>query len=284
MLAAGAATAVAAATTAPAFADHSVAEIEARYDRRIGLYARNLQTGRTLTHRADERFGMCSTFKTFEVAALLDGRLITPDRHALDRRVHYPPSLVAGDVWAPLTREWFAQDYVPTLREVAEAAIRDSDNGAANLVLQYIGGPAAVTDFVRGIGDRVTRLDRWEPDMSEYEPGQVLDTSTPRSIGHSYQELLLGRTLGRTDRAVLTDWMLGNRTDPPFGKALPAGWRLADKTGSGGYATRNDVGIAWTDQDVPILISCMTRADSDDVERLDEPLIDTFALCVDRLA
>lgn len=256
----------------------AVARLEERHQRRIGLYAKNLKTGQTLTHRQDERFAMCSTFKPLAVAALLDGRLITPDPRVLQRRVPYPPSLVAGDLWAPMTRAWFEQGYVPTMAEVCEASVRDSDNGAANLVLQHIGGPSAVTDYVRDIGDRVTRLDQWEPDMSEFEPGKLLDTSTPRAIGTSYVTLLMGRALGPKERRLLTRWMVGNRTEPPFRTVLPDGWTLADKTGSGGHASRNDVGIAWTDRGVPILVSCMTRSDDPEAERLDQPVADAFAL------
>lgn len=264
--------------------DGAFARLEERHQRRVGLFAKNLRTGRTLTHRAGERFAMCSTFKVFAVAALLDGRLITPDPKVLGRRAPFPPSLVAGDVWAPTTRAWFERGHVPTMAEVCEAAVRDSDNGAANLVLQHIGGPAAVTAYVRGIGDRITRLDRWEPDMSEYEPGQQLDTSTPQAIGTSYVNLVLGRALGRRQRDLLTGWMLSNSTNPPFRTVLPRGWTIADKTGGGGYATRNDVGIAWTDRGVPILVSCLTRADDPAAERIDEPLADVFALAARTLA
>ncbi|MFC7624666.1 class A beta-lactamase [Microlunatus sp. GCM10028923] len=279
------AAALAAAVTLPgtARADSAIEALEAKHDRRIGLYAKNLRTGRELSHRPDERFALCSTFKTLAVSAALDGRLVTPDRHAQRRPVHYPPSLVAGDVWAPYTRKWFAEGYVPTFAEVCEVAVRDSDNGAANLVVQAIGGPAAVTRFVRDLGDEVTRLDRWEPDMSEYEPGQVLDTSTPRALGTSYAELILGRGLRPKERETITGWLLGNRADPPFRKGLPEGWTLADKTGSGSYATRNDVGIAWNERKDPILVSCLTRADDPEATRKDEPLTEAFVHCVEQL-
>ncbi|WP_408899165.1 class A beta-lactamase [Nocardioides sp. R1-1] len=268
-----------AATVDPA----GIREIEQRHDRRVGVFAQNLQTGRTLAHRAEERFVMCSTFKTFAVGALLDRRLVTPDPRVLERRVSYPPSLVAGDIWAPATRRWLADDHQPTWREVAEAAVRDSDNGAANLVLQHIGGPEAVTRLFRDLGDPVSRLDRWEPDLSTYQPGQELDTTTPRALGASFAALALGTQLRRTERSLLLGWLRGNRTDPPFRSVLPAGWTIADKTGAGGYATRNDVGIAWTPQDVPILVSCLTRAEVPDAERLDAPVAEAFTVAVEAL-
>lgn len=257
--------------------------VEERHDRRVGLYATNLRTGLTVEHRADERFVMCSTFKTFAVGALLDRRLVTPDPRFLDRRVAFPPSLVAGDIWAPATRRWLAAGYQPTLREVAGAAVRDSDNGAANVVLQHIGGPEAVTRLFGDLGDRVSRLDRWEPDLSTFVPGQVLDTTTPRALGASFVALTLGDELHPKERRMLLGWLRANTTNPPFRTALPAAWSIADKTGAGDYATRNDVGIAWTPDDVPILVSCLTRADEPDAERLDAPLAEAFTVAVEAL-
>lgn len=264
--------------------DRRIAAIEQTHDRRVGVYARNLRTGATLGHRDNERFAMCSTFKPLAVGAFLAGHTVTPDARRLERRVHYPPSLFPGEIHAPRTREWFARGYAPTMREVCEAAVRDSDNGAINLAIQTIGGPAAATSWLRGIGDTVSRSDRWEPDLSEFDPSDAADTSTPAALGSTYARLVLGTALRRPARDLLTEWLRGNRTDPPFARVLPAGWTLADKTGSGSWATRNDVGVAWTPRGVPILVACLTRADDPDADRLDAPLEDVFTTCVEALA
>lgn len=269
--------------TATVDAVDAVRVIEARHHRRVGLYARNLRTGRVLAHRADERFALCSTFKTFAVGALLDGRLVAPDRHVLDRRASYPPSLVRGDLWAPATRRWLAEGYDPTFAEVCEAALRDSDNGAANLVLQQLGGPEVVTGLFRDLGDRTSRLDRWEPDLSGYAPGQELDTSSPRALGTSLVALLRGRTLACRERERLLGWLRESRTGSPFRSVLPAGWTIADKTGSGDWATRNDVGIAWSPGGVPVLVSCLTRADAPGADRLDAPVAEAFTVALEAL-
>lgn len=282
-MAAGSVIGPTAATTAASTAD-AIAEIERRHDRRIGLYAVNLRTGRELAHRPDERFGMCSTFKTLAVAAVLAGRLVTPDPHVLGRRGYYPPSLVAGVGWAPRMQAWQDQGYAPTVAEVCEAAQADSDNAAANWILQQIGGPDAVTRLARELGDPATTLTRWEPEMSDWEPGKQADTTTPRAIGEGYVELLLGRTLNQPDRRRLTRWMLGNRTgDATLRAGLPSGWTIAEKTGSGAYGTRNDIGVAWTDGGVPILISCLTRASEAGAPILDAPLADVARHCAEIL-
>ncbi|MFC7624665.1 class A beta-lactamase [Microlunatus sp. GCM10028923] len=255
-------------------------KIESAYHRRIGLYATNLRTGRQLSHRAGERFVMCSTFKTLAVAAVLRGDLITPDRKVLDRRAHYPPSLVAGAGYAVRLQEWQDQGYAPTNAEICEVTLRDSDNAGANWLLQLIGGPAAITRLARCLGDEETGLTHWEPQLNAWQPGQLIDTTTPQAIGRTYARLLVGDGLRTAERRRLVDWMLANRTgDNTLRKGLPPGWRLADKTGTGEYGTRNDVGVAWTPSGDPILISCLTSAAEPDADPLDAPLAEVADHC-----
>lgn len=279
-LAGGAALALGAVTGTAHAEAGPLAKIEAAYDRRIGLYATNLSTGRQVTHRAAERFVMCSTFKTLAVAAVLRGDLITPDRKVLDRRAHYPPSLVAGAGYAARLQEWQDQGYVPTNAEICEVTLRDSDNAGANWLLQLIGGPTAITRLARDLGDEETGLTRWEPQLNAWQPGQLIDTTTPRSIGRTYAELLVGNGLPAPGRRRLVDWMLGNRTgNNTLRKGLPPGWRIADKTGTGEYGTRNDVGVAWTLSGDPVLISCLTSAATPHADPLDAPLAEVADHC-----
>lgn len=140
-----------------------------------------------------------------------------------------------------------------TVAELCEVAITYSDNGAANLLLRELGGPTAVTRFARSLGDRVTRLDRWEPELNSAEPWRVTDTTSPRAIGRTYARLVLGDdALNRADRELLTHWLLSNTTSGKrFRAGLPPTWTIADKTGSGSYGTTNNVGLAWTPEGTP---------------------------------
>ena len=63
-------------------------------------------------------------------------------------------------------------------------------------------------------------------------------------MGAGYRNLLTGDVLSTDGRRRLEDWMLANQTSS-MRSGLPAGWASADKTGSGGYGTTNDVGIAY---------------------------------------
>lgn len=259
----------------------AVAELERRYDLTIGLYAADLgdSTGRReLRHRDDQRFPICSVFKGFAAAAVLRDR-IRSDRQ-LDRRLHWRESDVVDN--SPITGARVADGM--TIAEVCDAALRYSDNTAGNLLLGLIGGPGGVTRFARSIGDRRTRLDRWETELNSATPGDVRDTTTPGAAGASYAQLLVGSALDPGDRWLLRAWMQGNTTSATrFRAGLPAGWTLADKTGGGEYAVNNEVGIAWSPGGTPLLIAAFTRSDDPDRTTDNEVMVDLARLAVQRL-
>ncbi|MET9764753.1 class A beta-lactamase [Streptomyces sp. NPDC006372] len=250
-------------------------EIEQEHTARLGVYARNLRTGRTVAYRAGERFPMASVFKTLAVAAVL--RDLDRDGEFLARRIHYTKDYVEESGYSPVTEVNVATGM--TVAELCDATIRFSDNTAGNLLLKELGGPTAVTRFCRSVGDRVTRLDRWEDELNSAEPWRVTDTTTPRAIGLTYARLVLGDALEPRDRARLTDWLLRNTTSVDrFRKGLPADWLLADKTGGGRYGTNNDVGITWPPDGPPIVMSVLTTQPEEDAPT-DDPLVaETAAL------
>ncbi|MDV9168922.1 class A beta-lactamase [Streptomyces sp. W16] len=260
LLTAGAATAAALLTgTTPAQASGdtgisaSLAALEEQHTARVGVFAHHLGTRKTVVHRADELFPMCSVFKTLAAAAVLRDL----DRHGevLYRVVHYTEAdLVDG---SDQTRAHLAEGM--TIEQLADVAIRFSDNGAGNLLLRELGGPTAITRFARSLGDPVTRLDRWETELNSAEPDRITDTTSPRAIGGLYRKLVLGDALRRPDRDRLTAWLLNNTTSAArFRAGLPATWTIADKTGSGDYGTANDVGIAWTQAGDPVVLAVLT--------------------------
>jgi beta-lactamase class A len=241
-------------------AEGQLRDLERKYAARLGVYARNVRTGQVVTHRADERFAMCSTFKTIAVAAVLRDQ----DRCArLDKVIHYPPADVLPV--SPVTEMNVANGM--TVGDLCAAAIQPSDNTAGNLLLRQIGGPAAVTRFFRSIGDPVSRLDRWEIDLNAAVPGDLRDTTTPRAIGRSYEMLVLGRALPVADRGQLVSWLKDTTSAASVERlhaGLPRDWVIADKPGTGGYATANDVGVAWTSEGNPIVLAVLSSKSTED--------------------
>lgn len=256
--------AAAAPGTEPAGAVDELTELEQRHGARLGVYARNLRTGRTVAHRAGERFAMCSTFKAFAAAAVLrDHGGCAP----LDKVVHYPPH----DIIPNSRRTAEHVDTGMTVAGLCAAAIQYSDNAAGNLLLRETGGPAGLTRFFRSLGDRVSRLDRWETDLGSAIPGDLRDTTTPQALGRSFERLTLGRALGRADRERLVGWLRGNTTSAArFRAGLPRDWVLADKTGTGDYGTANDIGVAWTTRRTPVLLTVLSAKNAQDAPADDD--------------
>lgn len=253
-------------------------DLERRYGARLGVHARNLRTGRTVAYRAGEPFAMCSTFKAFAAAAVLRDH---GDCASLDKLIHYPPRDILDN--SRQSEAHLATGM--TVGQACAAAIQYSDNTAGNLLLRQIGGPQGLTRFFRSLGDRVSRLDRWETDLNTAVPGDPRDTSTPEALGRTFERLTLGRALARTDREQLVTWLKGNTTSVErFGAGLPRNWVLADKTGTGSYASANDVGVAWTTRQTPLLLTVLSTKNAKDAPVDNRLIRDAAAILAATLA
>ncbi|AUG81329.1 Class A beta-lactamase [Kitasatospora sp. MMS16-BH015] len=263
--------------------DHRLSALEQRHSARLGVFAQDTGTGRTVRYRAEELFPFCSTFKTIAVAAVL--RDLDRDGTYLAKVIRYSEQEVKAAGYAPITGQPANLANGMAVADLCAAAIRYSDNCAANLLLRELGGPTAVTRFCRSVGDRTTRLDRWEPALNSAEPGRVTDTSSPAALGRTYARLTLGDALDAPDRARLTDWLKGNTTSTHrFRAGLPESWTLADKTGTGDYGTTNDAGLTWPPGRAPIVLTVLATK-QDQAAPADEPLIAaTAALLAEALA
>ncbi|MDH6578548.1 class A beta-lactamase [Kitasatospora sp. MAP5-34] len=263
----------AASSTSPGEADvtRMLAGLEREHSARLGVFACNTVTGRSVLYRADELFPICSVHKTITAAAVL--RDLDRGGEFLAKRIRYTHQDVTDAGYAPITGtpEHLANGM--TVAQLCAAALDHSDNAADNLLLRELGCPTAITRFCRSIGDDVTRLDRWEPELNSAEPGRVTDTTSPAAIARTFSTLVLGDALTPQDRRQLTEWLLANTTSAArFRAGLPEDWALADKTGTGDYGTTNDVGIAWTPDGTPLVLAVLsTRADA--AAPADEPLV-----------
>lgn len=234
-------------TTSP----HALAEIESKVGGRVGVFALNMGTGKALAHREDERFAMCSTFKWVLAAAIL--ARVDRGELSLEGRVPYGSTDLLD--YAPVARAQVADGYM-TVEALARASVVVSDNTAANLLLRIIDGPSGLTQFIRSMGDPVTRLDRNEPTLNSNEPGDTRDTTSPRAMVGLMRKVLYGDTLASASRERLLVWLRASETGKQRLRAgLPGDWTVGDKTGGGLRGALNDVAIAVPPGEHPILIA-----------------------------
>ena len=234
--------------------------IEAVGNGTLGVELFDTVSGMAVGLNSDRRFGHASSFKLSLAALLLQRHaagLIDADKHVTwteaDMLSH-----------APFTTERMASG--ATLRELARATQITSDNPAANILLRHLGGPAGLTAFWRSIGDEVSRLDRYEPEMNIVPPAEFRDTATPAAMARNVAKIVYGDVLPEAERAELKGWMIATETGLKRVRAgLPEGWVAGDKTGTSGMVGTDgnyiDIGFAEGPKgQPPITFACYFRA------------------------
>ncbi|MPY60877.1 class A beta-lactamase [Streptomyces spongiae] len=253
-------------------------ELERKFDARLGVYAIDTGTGREVAYRDGERFGYHSTHKALSAGAVLRkyglNGMNEVIKYSEDDLVHH----------SPVTEKHVETGM--TLSELCDAAVRFSDNTAANLLFDALGGPKGLQAELRKLGDKVTLMERVEPGLSDWVPGETRDTTTPRALAKDLRAYVLGDVLRGPERDRLTTWLKTNTTgDEVIRAGVPDGWVVGDKTGSGsGYGARNDIAVVWPPDSAPIVMAILTnRGEADDT--YDNKLIaEAASVVADRLS
>ena len=228
----------------------ALAQLEQANGGRLGVAVIDTASGEHIGHRATERFPMCSTFKFLLAAAVL--QRVDRRTETLTRALAIPPQPLLSH--SPLTEPHAGGSM--TIAELCQAVLIQSDNTAANLLLDTIGGPGGITSFARSIRDEVTRLDRTELTLNQGLDGDPRDTTSPQAMAADLRALLLGDVLSGAARAQLTTWMQACVTGLDRLRAkLPASWRALDKTGTNGVHTSNDIGVFWPPGEPAVIVT-----------------------------
>ena len=258
-----------------------LAEIKSRHGGRVGLSAltgHGSEDGK-FSIESEERYAHCSTFKWVLAAAILQG--VDQGKFKLEQKITYGKSDLLE--YAPVTTEHVAQGKM-SLGDLCAAMVEVSDNTAANLVLPLVGGPAGLTTFVRGLGDATTRFDRNEPTLNTNVDGDPRDTTTPAAMSALLQTVYTGTVLKADSLAQLKAWMIACTTGAKRIRAgVPAGWIVADKTGTGENGAANDVAVIWSTGKPPIFLSIYTSGGKLDADGRNQVIADLTKLMFDTL-
>lgn len=236
------------------------AKLERAYGARLGVYAVDTGSGREVVHNGDERFAYASTFKALAAAAVLR-------RYSLrgtEKVIRYSREDLVDH--SPVTEKHVTTGM--TLRALCDAAVRYSDNTAANLLFDALGGPKGLAAALQAVGDTTSRVERLEPELNQWAPGATRDTTTPRAFAADLRAFVLGDALGEEERAQLTTWLRTNTTgDELIRSGVPDSWVVGDKTGGGGdYGVRNDIAVVWPPHGAPIVMAIMSNRETVDAD------------------
>jgi len=127
----------------------------------IRVAVQNPHGGEMWAWNGDKAFPMQSVFKAPLGAAVLAevdaGRLSLDEVITLAEPDISPAHSKIADAWPERTTY--------TVRELLVWAVGDSDNTAADVLMRRIGGPGAVTAWLRGKGIKEIRIDRYEREL-----------------------------------------------------------------------------------------------------------------------
>ena len=230
--------------------EQEIQAIEASLSARIGASVLDAQNGEYWDYNGNQRFPLTSTFKTIACAKFLydaEQGKINPYSTVEIKKAN----LVTH---SPVIEKQVGQAI--TLDYACFATMTTSDNTAANIIISALGGPKNVTNFLRQIGDKETRLDRIEPELNEGKLGDLRDTTTPKAIANTLNKLLFGSALSKMSQKKLESWMVNNQvTGNLLRSVLPAGWNIADRSGAGGFGARSITAVVWSEHQSPIIVS-----------------------------
>lgn len=260
---------------APATFDLS--DLEARHGGRLGVCAAH--GGDRVAWRGDERFVYCSTFKMYLAAATL--MRVQAGEERLDRAIPITPADMIAH--APTTEP--AVGGALTVEALMRGTVELSDNPAANILLRELGGLAQMQAFYRGLGDMSTRVDRFEPEMNRLDGDK--DTITPVQSALNIERLFVSSDtpLSAASRHLLLGWMTTTPTGLKRIRAgVPAGWRVAHKTGTGGYGPTNDIGLVYPPSGDPVIVAAYFHATDASTDAQREAVIaDATRMALDAL-
>ncbi|WP_289150365.1 class A beta-lactamase [uncultured Salipiger sp.] len=246
----------------------TVARIEEQLGARVGISVVDTGTGWAWSHRGDDIFLMNSTVKVPVCGAILARR----DAGMLSLSDALPVREADLVPYAPVTETRVGGTM--TLDELCLAAIDMSDNVAANILIGHLGGPEAVTQFFRSVGDPTSRLDRLEPELNVFAPGDARDTTSPAAMSETLRALLLGDALSPEARRQLAEWMRhGGVTGALLRAEAEDEWLILDKSGSGSH-TRNLVAVILPEGEAPWIATIFISDTAVEFEVRNEALMD----------
>lgn len=203
----------------------------------VGYAAQDLDSGRTISRFASERFPMGSVYKLPIAIALL--HRVDRSQLSLAQPVTIEPREFAPG-WSPIRDNAHGQPVTLTIAKLLDALVSDSDNTAGDVSQRLIGGSAVVTARLRALGIRKVRIDRTEAQIAhdigargvDAYNADPRDTATPAAM-----VALLGTIYHREDGLSksshdLLMHALEVSRNPRIGARLPPRTIVAHKTGT----------------------------------------------------
>ena len=203
----------------------SLAKMAERYPGRVAIYLKDLKTGRTWTHHADDLFPAASLIKVPVMIAtfykIRDGRLALDEKIAITRR-----NRVGGSG----SLKWRPDGTKLTIRELLVHMINESANTATKMVLDHLG--------IGYVQLQCPRMGLLYPGIYEVgmsiKGGRVMheNYTTAREMASLMDKIYTGQAVDKVSSEVMLEILKKPKAVASrLAKGMPAGWDIAHKTG-----------------------------------------------------
>ena len=213
-------------------------EASGAYSGNVGIYMKDLHTGRVWEYRADRSFPSASLIKVPIMASVLEkvkeGSLTLDTEIKLTRR---------GRVGGSGSLKWVRDGTSLSVREIIYKMITESDNTATRMLINYVGMDYLAEKFSR-LGLSVTNITQEGMSLSSYRVARE-NYTTAREMGGLMEKIYNGELVDREASEFMMEVLKHNKSRSRLRRGLPLGWEIGHKTGLLRMAC-HDVGIVFS--------------------------------------
>jgi len=222
-------------------------EIIAQKNATVGISIKGIAAKDTLSINGSLKMPMMSVFKFHIALAAL--HQVDKGKLRLDQKFFIKKDELLEDTWSPMRDDYPNGNISLTLDQLLRYTVSHSDNNGCDILLNLLGGPEKVQDFIsqQGIKDITIKVN--EQQMRTWD-NLYLNTTTPIATTLLLEKFYQGKILKKETSSYLYQVMVETSRGTTWMKAgLPQGTELAHRTGISNTneqnlrAAMNDIGI-----------------------------------------
>lgn len=222
-------------------------EIIAQKNATVGISIKGITDKDTLSINGNLKMPMMSVFKFHIALAALNQ--VDKGKLKLDQKFFIRKDELLENTWSPMRDDYPNGNIYLTLDQLLRYTVSHSDNNGCDILLNILGGPEKVQDFItqQGIKDVTIKVN--EQQMATWD-NLYINTTTPIATTLLLEKFYQGKILKKETSTYLYQIMVETSRGTTWMKAgLPQGTELAHRTGISNTneqnlrAAMNDIGI-----------------------------------------
>ena len=201
-------------------------QMAARYHGRVAIYLQNLKNGQTWAYHPNDLFPAASLIKVPIMISVFE-RIHEGDLSLTQTMTLRRHNRVGGSG----TLKWKPDGTRLTISQLLDHMIRESDNTAANMLIEAVGGIPYVQSQLPKVGLVYTGIHRQGMSLRSGHVARE-NYTTAKEMALMLRKIYDGKMIDPASSRLMLDYLLLKKPEASrLGKGLPWGWEIAHKTG-----------------------------------------------------